>query len=98
MMEKKFFKQHFEGDGHEWTIYGCYDETDITPQGDILCVVDDVDSSTDDEHIRHTIYQNYCDPDEITHISEDEYNAVINKLREVDGYYNKADELLKTLI
>lgn len=97
-MEKKFFKQHFESCNREWTIYGSYDESDITPNGDILCVVDDVENDSDNEHIQHTIYQNYCEPDEITHISEDEYNAVINKLREADGYYDKADEVLKSLI
>lgn len=97
-MEKKFFKQHFESGSHEWTIYGCYEEKDITPRGDILCVVDDVDSDPDNEHIQHTIYQDYCWPDEVTHITEEEYNAAINKLREADGYYDKADEVLKSLI
>lgn len=97
-MGKKFFKQHFESGSREWTIYGCYEEKDITPQGDILCVVDDVASNPDNEHIQHAIYQNYCEPDEITHISEEEYNAVINKLREAEGYYDKADDVLKSLI
>ena len=61
-------------------------------------MVDDVENDSDNEHIQHTIYQVCCEPDEITHISEEEYNAVINKLREADGYYDKADEVLKSLI
>ena len=97
-MEKKFFKKHYESGSHEWTIYGSYEEEDITPLGDVMCVVDDVDSDADKEHIEHTIYQEFFEPDEVTYISEDEYNAVLNKLREADGYYDKADEVLNTLL
>lgn len=97
-MEKKFFKQHFESGSREWTMYGCYDELDITPNGDIRCLVDDIENDSDNEHIQHTIYVLHCEPDEVTHISKDEYNTVINKLRKADGYYDKADEVLKTLI
>ena len=97
-MKKKFFKQHFESGSHEWTIYGSYDEGDITLNGDIRCLVDDVDSYPGNEHIQHTIYENYCEPDEVTHIDKEEYNTVINKLRKADGYYDKADEVLKTLL
>lgn len=94
----KYFKQHFESGNYESTIYGKYKENDITPNGDVLCVVDDVDNDDDWEHIQHTIYQTYIEPDEVTIITEEEYQAVINKLREADGYYDKADEVLRTLL
>lgn len=97
-MKKKFFKQHFESGSSEWTIYGCYDESDITPNGGIRCLVDDVENDPDLGHIRHTIYENYCEPDEVTHITKEEYNAVIKKLRKADGYCDKCGELLKSLI
>lgn len=102
-MEKKFFKQYndstgFDEDNHKWTLYGSYGEKNITPDGDIFCVVDDVDIDADTGYIKHTIYQVYLDPDSLTLISEKEYKAVINKLREADGYNDKADEILKTLI
>ena len=103
-MEKIFFKQYNEEKGypcapnHEWTLYGSYEEKDITPEGEILCVVDDVDINIDTGRIMHTIYQEYLCPGELTLISEKEYRAVINKLREADGYNDKADEILKTLL
>lgn len=97
-MEKKFFKKHFESGNHEWTKYGSYDEEDITPDGDILCVVDELEHGYDREYIDHNIYQEHIDLDEMMLISEKEYKAVINKLREADGYNDKAHEIFKTLL
>lgn len=97
-MEKKYFKHHCESGSHEWTMYGCYEEKDVTDYGDFLCTVDDVDSDPDNEHIHHTIYKILCDLDKVTHITEEEYNAVIKKLNEVESLYNKADEIMKQLL
>ena len=36
-MDKIYFKQHWESCDKEWTIYGCYSETDIQREGDVLC-------------------------------------------------------------
>lgn len=94
----EYFKQHFESCDHEWTIYGCYSEKDITPAGDVACSVHDIDKSGDKDHIEHSVYEDYIEPDEVTHITEKEYLAVINKLREADDYYCKADEVLKSLL
>lgn len=94
----KYFKQHFESCNREWTIYGQFEDSDITPNGDFFCVVDDVEIDPGCDHIKHTIYENYCEPDKIELITEEEYTAVCNKLREVDKLYDKADEILKTLI
>lgn len=94
----KYFKQHYESCNREWTTYGKFEESDITPNGDCLCVVDDVEIDTDCDHLKHTIYQDYCEIDETELITEEEYIAVCNKLREVDKLCDKADEILKTLI
>lgn len=94
----KYFKQHFESGTEEWTVYGCYEEKDITKVGDFLCKVHEVFNNTDSDHIQHNVYEDYYEPDEVTHITEKEYTDVINKLHEADGYYDKADEVLKKLI
>lgn len=94
----KYFKQQFESCNSEWTIYGCYSDHDIQRESDVLCEVHEVQREENKEHIGHNVFKEYIEPDEVTLITEEEYQAVINKLREADGYYDKADEVLKTLI
>lgn len=94
----KFFKQHFESCNREWTTYGKFEDSDITPNGDFPCMVDCVEIDTDCGHIKRTIYPDYCERSDIELISEEEYIAVGNKLREVDKLYEQADAILTTLI
>lgn len=94
----EYFKQHFESCDSEWTIYGCYSDLDIQREGDVLCEVYEIRHVDSNEHIDHNAYKEYIEPDEVTFITKEEYLAVVNKLHEVDDYYSKADDVLKTLI
>lgn len=94
----KYFKQHFESCDREWTIYGKFEDSDITPNGDFPCVVDNIEIDTECDHIKHTTYPDYCEPDDIELITEEEYIEVGKKLCEVGKMYDQADAILKTLI
>lgn len=94
----KYFKKHNESCDREWTVYGCYEEQDITPSGDILCVVDDIEMNPEKSHLQHSIYQDYFEEDEITQITRSEYNEMLNKVKKAEEYLNKADSILKALI
>lgn len=93
-----YFKKHYESCDKEWTVYGCYKEQDITPSGDILCVVDEIEMDPEKSHIQHDVNQDYFEEDEITQITRSEYNEMLNKVKKAEEYLNKADSILKTLL
>ena len=97
-MEKKYFKKHCEGATLEWTIYGEYDTNCITDFGDILCVVNDVTIDPSANHIRHSVYKDYVELDEIEHISAYDYYYALSQIEVAEALYTKADELLKMLV
>lgn len=93
-----YFKQHFESGNSEWSIYGCYSDYDIQPEGDVVCEVHEVQREDEKDHFEHNVIKEYIEPDEVTFITKKEYLAVINKLQEADDYHKMADEVLETLI
>ena len=96
-MEKmKYFKQNYASGSHDWTVYGSYEASDITPVGDIDTIVYSVDC--DDGKYYYECYENYFDPDEITEITEEEYRHVVEQLQKVDEIQAQIDEVLKALI
>lgn len=96
-MEKtKYFKQNYASGSHDWTVYGSYEDSEITPAGDIDTTVYSVDC--DDGKYYYECYENYFDPDEITEITEEEYRHVVEQLQKVDEIQAQIDEVLKALI
>ena len=96
-MEKmKYFKQNYASGSHDWTVYGSYEDSDITPVGDIYAIVYLV--YCDDGKYYYDCYENYFDTDEITEITEDEYRHVVEQLHKVDEIQAQIDEVLKALI
>ena len=93
-----YFKQHYESCNSEFTMYGCYSDNDIQPEGDVVCEVHIVQGDSDKDHIEHDVCKQYIEPDEVSFITEKEYLAVINKLQQAEDYYNMADKVLETLI
>lgn len=98
-MEKvKYFKQHIESWKQVRTIYGCYSDKDILPEGDVLCKVRDVTKDEVKDHIEYDAYMDFIEPDEVTYITKEEYIQAIKVFRKADKLYCKADELLKNLM
>lgn len=96
-MEKmKYFKKGFASGSHDWTVYGAYIDSDITPQGDISTVVYSVDCH--DGKYFYECYEDYFEPDEITEITEEEYRHVVEQLQKVDEHQAQIDEILKALM
>lgn len=95
-MEKKYFKESSASGSHDWTAYGCYDETDITPEGDIDAVVYSIDC--DDGKYYYECYENYFDPEDITEITKEEYQHVVEQLQKVDEIQAQIDGVLKSLL
>lgn len=98
-MEKvKYFKQHIESCDTARTIYGCYSDKDVQPEGDVLCRVRDVTQDDWKDHIKTEVYKDFIEPDEVTYITKKEYIHAVKVCHDADKLYCKADELLKTLI
>lgn len=96
-MEKmKYFKQNYATGNHEWTVYGSYEDSDITPQGYFDAIVYSVDCN--DGKYYYECYENYFEPDEITEITEEEYRHVVEQLQKVDEIQAQIDAVLKALI
>ena len=93
-----YFMEHHESCNSEWTIYGCYSDNDIQPEGDVVCEVHIVQSESKKDHLEHDVCKQYIEPDEVTFITKKEYLAVMKKLQQAEDYHNMADEVLKTLI
>lgn len=93
-----YFKRHFESGNSVCTVYGCYSDNDIQPEGDVLCEVHTVWREDEKDRFEHEVTKEYIEPDEVTFITEKEYLAVINKLQQAEDYYNMADEVQETLI
>ena len=77
-------------------MYGSYEDSDITPEGDIDATVYSVDS--DDGKYYYECFEDYIEPDEITEITEDEYRHVVEQLQKVDEIQAHIDAVLKPLI
>lgn len=92
----KYFKQINVLHGHKWTVYGAYDDSDITKQGDFEAMVYSVDF--DDGNYSYGQYCDFFEPDEITIITEDEYRHVLERLQMVDELQAKIDYVLKALL
>lgn len=100
-MDKIYFKQHLESCDMEWTTYGCYSETDIQREGDVLCTVHSIvrdNNRKDLGHIEYDVHKDYIETDEIINISKEEYLAVISKLKDAENYLSKAEDILETVI
>ena len=72
-----YFMQHLESCNSEWTIYGCYSDNDIQPEGDVLCEVHMVQRESDKNHLEHDVIKEYIEPDEVRFITKKEYLAVM---------------------
>ena len=92
----KYFKHHYENTDHEWTDYGCYETSDITPEGYIHATVYSADC--EDGNYSYECYDNYFDPDEIIEITEEENKHVIEQLQKVDALKLQIDEIISKLI
>lgn len=95
-MEMRYFKRNYASGNHEWTEYGGYEDSDITPLGDIDTVVYSIDCK--DGKYCYELYENFIDLDEITEITEDEYRLVVKRLQKVDELQAQIDAVLKALI
>lgn len=96
MEKKKYFKQNDALGSHNWTLYGSYEDSDITPEGYIDATVYSVDCA--DGKYYYECYGEYLDPDEITEITEEEYRHVVEQLQKVDEIQAQIDAVLKALI
>lgn len=92
----KYFKQGCASGSHDWTAYGAYEDSDITPEGDIRAMVYSVDC--DEGKYYYECYENYFSPDEITETSYKEYLHVMKQLQKVDKLQAQIDEVLKAFI
>lgn len=92
----KYFKINYASNSLEWTEYGGYEDSDITPDGYINTTVYSVEC--DDGKYSYECYENYLYPDDITKITEEEYRHVVEQLQKVDELQSQIDEVLKALI
>ena len=92
----KYFKQHHESCDQEWTVYGGYEDSDITPEGDIDTVVYCVECK--DGTCSFELYEDYVDPEDITEITQDEYRHVVEQLQKVTTLQSQIDDILSPLI
>lgn len=77
-------------------MYGGYDETDVTQEGDILASVDCI--GCDDGRYYYEVMQDYFEPDEITVITEQEFCQVQDQIKEVNELQGRIDKILKSLL
>lgn len=92
----KYFKQNYASGSHDWTVYGGYEDSDITPDGDIDTTVYSVDCK--DGKYYYECYEDYFEPEEIEVITEDEYRHVVEQFQKVDELQAQIDAKLKALI
>lgn len=92
----KYFKQSFASGNHDRTVYGSYDDSDITPQDDINSMVYSVDC--DHGNYYYECYEDFFEPDEITEIAKEEYRHVVEQLQKVDELQAQIDKMMKALI
>lgn len=97
-MELIYFKQHVESGNVEWTIYGTYTDKDRKPEGDILCLVHEITYYQKKDHLEHSVYRAYFLPEDLTEITSEEMETALAKLTSTEDLYNKADEILKSLM
>lgn len=97
-MARIYFKQRNESCNTEWTVYGSYCEEEITNDGDFLALVHDITNHADEDHLKYSDYQTYIEPESVTEITKEEYESVISKLASVEDLYDKADEIMKSLL
>lgn len=74
----KYFKKKTECDSFDKIAYGCYDESDITHEGDIICrnVIEFMRDNFTHKYSLDFVCD-YIEEDEITFIEEKEYKAVL---------------------
>ncbi len=92
----KYFKQNYVSGSHELTMYGSYEDSNITPEGYIYTSVYSIDCADGINY--YECSENYFKPDEITAITEEEYLHVIEQLQKVDWLQIQIDEVLKALL
>lgn len=97
-MERVYFKQHCESGNDEWTIYGTYTDKDRQPEGDVLCLVHEITYYQEKDHLEHSVYRAYFLIEDLTEITREEMEAALAKLTSMEDLYNKADEILKSLM
>lgn len=97
-MERIYFKLRNESARCEWTIYGTYTDKDRKPEGDILCLVHDITKDNEKDHLEHSVYREYFLPEDLTEITREEMETALAKLASTEDLYNKADEILKSLL
>lgn len=92
----KYFKKHYEGCDHEWTDYGGYEDSDITPEGEIEATVYSVDR--EDDKYSYAIHELLFEHEDITEITKDEYMHVVEQLQKVDELQSQINEILAGII
>lgn len=97
-MARIYFKQHHESCNTEWTSYGSYCEDDLTKWGDACVIQHDITSNSEKDHLEWSKNREYIWPGEVTKINKEEYESVISKIASVEDLYDKADEILKSLL
>lgn len=97
-MARIYFKQRYETAKVEWTIYGSYCDEAITTNGDVLALMHEVSNNADLDHLEHSVFREYIVLEEVTEITKEEYESVISKIASVEDLYDKADEILKSLL
>lgn len=97
-MKTIYFKQHFESCEHERTVYGRYNEDNITPEGDIRCKVFSIELDHENKIVKMEVCEEYFEKNEITPVSIGEYVTVCKTLEKAQEYYIKAEDVLRSLI
>lgn len=92
----KYFKRKFATVDHEWTVYGAYEESDVTQEGDVLVSVYSVDCYG--VTYSHSRYEDYFELDKLIMITEEEYNLVLERLLLVGEVQGLIDDMLKKLL
>lgn len=92
----KYFKKHYESCDREWTEFGCYEESDITPEGDFCVSVYSVECN--DGKCSYDCYDNYFELDDIQEITKEESLEVIKQLHKVDEIQEQINTIIKAIL
>lgn len=92
-----WFKRRFETDKSVHTVYGAYEEDEVTDDGDVLCMVYCIEENPSTERLEYDSFEDYIEPDEVEAISKEEYLRVLEELQKVDELNAKKTEILKKL-
>lgn len=97
-MKLIYFKQHCESGNDEWTVYGTYCDEAVTTDGDVCALVHGITNENRKDHLEYCEYREYIELEKVTEITREEFGAALAKLASVEDLYNKADEILKSLM